>query len=117
MAPWVSSGHSENAMFDAVIISCMTMPTSHGKPPPPYVVGERHGRPAGVDVAAVGLVEARRRRDRAVVVAAAVLDVADPVERRELLGVEAARLLGQAHHGVAVGVLEAGERPPPCRCR
>ena len=38
-----------------------------------------------------------------------MLDVADPVERRELLGVEAARLLSEAHHRVDVGVLVAGK--------
>ena len=36
MAPWVSSGHMENAMFAEVIISCITTVTSHGNPPPPY---------------------------------------------------------------------------------
>ena len=39
MAPWVSSGHSEKAMLAEVSISCMAMPTSHGKPPPPYSGG------------------------------------------------------------------------------
>ena len=47
MAPWVSSPHSENAMFEAVIISCMTIPTSHGNPPPPYDSGNgTAGQPA-----------------------------------------------------------------------
>ena len=36
-------------------------------------------------------------------------DVADAVERRELLGEEAARLLGEARHRVGVGVLVAGQ--------
>ena len=40
MAPWVSSGHRENAMLAAVIISCMAMAVSHGKPPPPYSAGK-----------------------------------------------------------------------------
>ena len=109
MAPWVSSGHSENAMFEAVSISCMAMPTSHGKPPPPYDSGNgTAGQPASTH-RRYALSKPVGRRDRAVGVAAAVLDVADPVERRELLGVEAARLLEQPDHRVDVGVLEAGE--------
>ena len=36
MAPWVSSGAMARAMLALLSISCMTMPTSHGKPPPPY---------------------------------------------------------------------------------
>ena len=35
MAPWVSSGAIEKAMFAEVSSSCMAMPTSHGNPPPP----------------------------------------------------------------------------------
>ena len=35
MAPWVSSGHKENAMSAEAIISCITTATSHGNPPPP----------------------------------------------------------------------------------
>ena len=65
--------------------------------PSPAVLGrERHGRPAGLDVALVGLGEAVGRRDGAVVVAPAVLQVADPVERGELLGEEPARLVEDA---------------------
>ena len=46
-APWVSIGHSENAMLAAVIISCIATPTSHGKPPPPYSTGNgTAGHPA-----------------------------------------------------------------------
>ena len=44
MAPWVSSGHSEKPMLEAVSISCMAMATSHGNPPPPYSAG--NGTPA-----------------------------------------------------------------------
>ena len=63
----------------------------------PAVLGrERHRRPPGLDVAAVGLGEPLGRGDRAVVVAPAVLHVADPVERGELLGEEAAGLLEDA---------------------
>ena len=39
MAPWFSSGHSENAMFDEVSTSCMAMASSHGNPPPPCSAG------------------------------------------------------------------------------
>ena len=47
MAPWVSSGHSEKPMLDAVMISCIATPTSHGKPPPPYSGGNgTAGQPA-----------------------------------------------------------------------
>ena len=35
MAPWVSSGHTENPMFEDVNCSCIATPTSHGNPPPP----------------------------------------------------------------------------------
>ena len=35
MAPWVSSGHSENPMLALVSISWTTVPTTQGKPPPP----------------------------------------------------------------------------------
>ena len=60
MAPWLSSGHIENAMLAEVRISCMAMPTSHGNPPPPYSGGNGTAAPAGVDVGPVGLDEARR---------------------------------------------------------
>ena len=46
MAPWVSSGHSENAMLAAVIISWIAIPTSHGNPPPPYSPHGAAGHPA-----------------------------------------------------------------------
>ena len=35
MAPWVSSGAIASAMLALLSISCMAMPTSQGKPPPP----------------------------------------------------------------------------------
>ena len=50
------------------------------------------------------------RRDRAVVVADAALQVADPVERRDEVLHEAAVLLEHAVDGVRVDVLEAGQR-------
>jgi hypothetical protein len=36
MAPWVSSGHSENDRLALVSISWMTIATVQGKPPPPW---------------------------------------------------------------------------------
>ena len=93
MAPWVSSGHKENAMFAAVIISWMAMPTSHGKPPPPYSVGNGTAGQPGLDVTLRCLAEPVRRGHRAVVVAAAVPHVADAVERGELLLEEPRRFL------------------------
>ena len=36
IAPCVSNGHMENAMFAEVRISCRATPTIHGNPPPPY---------------------------------------------------------------------------------
>ena len=109
MAPWLSSGHIENAMLALVRISCMAMPTSHGNPPPPYSGGNGHAVPAGVDVGLVGRREALGRGDGAVVVADAALLVADAVQRRDEVLHEPGVLLEDAVDAVGVDVLEAGE--------
>ena len=70
---------------------------------------ERHGRPPRLDVAPVGLAEALRRAHRPVVVAPTVLDVADAIERSELLLEEPRRLFENPLHRLRVGVLVAGE--------
>ncbi len=69
------------------------------------LVGERDRRPAGLDVAPVGLAESVRRRHRSVVVAPAVLHVADAVERGELLLEEPRRFLEDPVHRLRIGVL------------
>ena len=65
---------------------------SVGRPWPPYSTRAGQRVPAGLGPGAIGLLEAARRRDRAVL-ERQTLEIAAAVERRELLVRELARLL------------------------
>jgi hypothetical protein len=73
------------------------------------LLGRGEGRPAALDELVPGLLEARRRRDAAVLVADAAFLVADPVQGRQHLGSEAAALGQYRLDHVGGGVLEAGQ--------
>jgi hypothetical protein len=84
MAPWVSSGHSENAMLAEAIISCITTAASHGNPPPPNSPGNGTApQPASTYCRYASLNPAGA--DVAIAVQRAADGVADRVERRDHL--------------------------------
>ncbi len=67
IAPWVSSGQSENDMLAETHISSTGVATSLGSPCPPNSASSGSDVPPSVDELAVGLLEALWRDDRAVV--------------------------------------------------
>ena len=93
IAPEVRPWYISKLWLADRIYSVTAVPTTCGRPCPPYSSGAGQGRPAGLDELLVSLLEARRSDDRAVVVALAANLVADAVQRRQHLGSEAARLL------------------------
>ena len=58
MAPWVSTGHVENPRLAEASISCITIVTSHGNPPPPNSGGNGTA-PTGLGVLPVRLAGTR----------------------------------------------------------
>ena len=109
MAPWVSSGHSDNAMF-AGGEDLLHRDRDEPREPAAAVLGfERHAPPARLDVSLVRVRPTRRRRDRAGArVERRAGRVTASIERREHVGDEAPELVEQAVHGLGIGMGERG---------
>ena len=90
--------------------SWRAMPTTHGKPPPPYTSGNgTPPQPASTKPAYASLKPEAVLTELVFGIEGAPFEIPHPIERRNLAGHEPAVLLQETEHRLEVGVTEAVE--------